>query len=177
MFNQLGISGVYEVSNFHAEDKRGCFVKTYHQELFREIEFNGQFAESYYSTSSQNVIRGMHFQTPPYDHQKLVYVTHGEILDIILDLRKTSPTYGKSASLRLKQYGSSVFIPKGCAHGFLTISQSATVVYNVSTVYEPKADQGILWNSFGFDWGLIEPIMSIRDSNFESFQNFKTQFD
>lgn len=118
----------------------------------------------------------MHFQAPPQDHEKLVYVTSGEILDVILDLRKQSAGYGRFITLRLSEYGSSVFIPKGCAHGFLALSDSATVVYNVTTVYDPKADQGIRWDSFGFDWPVTTPILSARDKGFIGFEQFQSPF-
>lgn len=175
-FESLEIGGVYLVHNFFTEDNRGSFVKTYHADAFKQIGLNEHFKESYYSTSKKNVLRGMHFQTPPYDHEKLVYVTEGSILDVILDLRLKSKTYGKHVSVQLNAFENSVFIPKGCAHGFLTLSQNATVVYNVTTVYNKDADAGILWNSFGMKWDVQNPILSNRDMSFEQFSNYKSPF-
>jgi dTDP-4-dehydrorhamnose 3,5-epimerase len=168
-FKELNIAGVYEIKNFTANDNRGVFVKTFHEDQFTSLVFNGKFAESYYSQSVQNVIRGMHFQLPSNEHKKLVYVTEGKILDVILDLRKSSSTFRKYISVELHQFWSSVLIPNGCARGFLTLSKTATVVNNVTKVYNPKSDSGILWNSFEFDWGINNPIMSDRDQVFDSF--------
>lgn len=168
-FKELSIKGLYLVSNFLARDERGMFVKTFHENKFHEIGFNDYFKESYYSQSFKNVIRGMHFQISPFDHEKLVYVTAGKILDVVLDLRTKSPTYGKYEIIELNEFKHSVFIPKGCAHGFLTLSDKATVVYNVSTVYTPEADKGVLWKSFGFSWPAEYPIVSQRDTSFPHF--------
>jgi dTDP-4-dehydrorhamnose 3,5-epimerase len=175
-FLKQEISGLYLVNNFLAKDERGLFVKTFHNQLFAQIGFNEAFVESYYSQSFKKVVRGMHFQVPPHDHEKLVYVTKGEILDVVLDLRKTSLTYGKFQCFTLKEFGQSVFIPKGCAHGFKSLTDDATVVYNVTTVYNNHADAGVLWNSFGCDWQLEEHVISARDSQFPAFTNFNSPF-
>src|SRR5215203_2613582 len=100
-FNTAAIEGVVTIDNFHSEDIRGLFVKTYHAEKFREAGVGEIFKESYYSRSIKNVIRGMHFQTPPHDHMKMVYVTQGEIIDVVLDLRRSSSTFGKSIAVNL----------------------------------------------------------------------------
>ncbi len=175
-FISLELPDVKLVENFFAEDKRGLFIKTYHADSFREAGFNDSFRESYYSESFKGVIRGMHFQAPPFDHDKLVYVTKGKILDVILDLRTDMSTYGHYISVELKEFGSSVLIPRGLAHGFITLSETATVVYNVTAEYNKQADQGIKWNSFGFEWPERNPIISDRDSSFEEFNNFKSPF-
>jgi dTDP-4-dehydrorhamnose 3,5-epimerase/CDP-3, 6-dideoxy-D-glycero-D-glycero-4-hexulose-5-epimerase len=175
-FENLGIEECYLVKNFVSHDIRGTFVKTFHEEEFRNAGLQTEFKESYYSLSKKNVIRGMHFQTPPSAHDKLVYVTYGSILDVVLDIRKDSATYGKSISVQLNALNDSIYIPKGCAHGFLTLSDEALVVYNVSSVYNPSADRGLLWNSFDFDWEITDPIISDRDSAFESFTAFNSPF-
>ncbi len=95
---------------------------------------------------------------------------------VILDLRIDSETFGEYAAIELAQFKNSVFIPRGCAHGFLTISSDATVIYNVSTVYNADADLGILWDSFGFDWPVINPILSERDQNFVPLKDFSSSF-
>jgi dTDP-4-dehydrorhamnose 3,5-epimerase len=175
-FITTDLPGVMLVENFSASDERGLFVKTFHAAALETWGLKCSFRESYYSKSLQNVIRGMHFQVPPHAHEKLVYVTSGEILDVILDLRREEETYGKWIALPLKEYGASVFIPKGCAHGFLALSDSATVVYNVTTEYYPQADQGIHWNSFGFDWPVTAPVLSARDQGFVLFDQFQSPF-
>ena len=170
-FIEQFIKGVFLVENFVAKDARGFFVKTISANKLESMGFKHSFRESYYSNSHKDVIRGMHFQTPPYDHDKLVYVTDGNILDVVLDIRKFSPTYGKHISFNLLSFGSSVLVPKGCAHGFLTLGETATVVYNVTSEYAPTADKGILWNSFGFNWGVKDPIISDRDKSFPGFND------
>ena len=172
----LGIEGCYLIENFVAQDSRGYFVKTFHEQSFLDKKLETEFRESYYSISKKGVIRGMHFQIPPHEHNKLVYVTQGEILDVILDIRKTSATYGKYISVKLNAHDYCIYIPKGCAHGFLTTSEEATVIYNVSTVYNPSADGGILWNSFGFEWDNNNPVISSRDKSFQSFKEFYSPF-
>jgi dTDP-4-dehydrorhamnose 3,5-epimerase len=176
MFRETKLPGVFLVDNFNAVDNRGVFVKTFHQQDFASHGLDKPFRESYYSKSVKNVVRGMHFQLPPFDHEKLVYVTEGEIVDVVLDLRTESPTFKQFVSLRLKAFGSSIFIPKGCAHGFLTLSDSATVIYNVTTVYNQSSDAGIFWNSFGFDWPVAIPILSIRDQSFPMLSEFRSPF-
>jgi dTDP-4-dehydrorhamnose 3,5-epimerase len=166
------LDGLYEIHNKVFEDHRGGFVKTFHEETFRENNLETNFKESFYSVSKKGVLRGMHFQKPPHDHVKLVYVTNGEILDVALDIRPNSESYGQCFSVNLsKSNAKSLYIPKGFAHGFLTLSESATVVYLTSTVHNPTADTGIHWNSFGFDWKITQPIISERDSNFIKLKN------
>lgn len=167
------LDGVFIIENFHAEDTRGSFTKTYQKNLFMENNLCSEFKESYYSVSQKNVIRGMHFQLPPHDHEKLVYVIRGKIIDVILDLRKNSKTYGKHISVELSEKNRySVYIPKGCAHGFKSLEDNSTTIYSVATVYSPESDSGIRWDSFGFDWGIDSAIMSEKDKNLTIFKTF-----
>uniref|UniRef100_UPI0035632619 dTDP-4-dehydrorhamnose 3,5-epimerase family protein n=1 Tax=Ilyobacter sp. TaxID=3100343 RepID=UPI0035632619 len=109
------LKGVFIIETFHAEDERGSFTKTYNKKFFKENKLCSKFKESYYSVSKKDVIRGMHFQLPPHDHEKLVYVIKGKIIDVILDLRKKSETYGKYISIELSEENRhSIYIPKGC---------------------------------------------------------------
>lgn len=165
-FKKTSIEGLFVCNNFVAEDQRGVFVKIFNSEDFKEIGCTENFKESYYSVSTKDVIRGMHFQIPPHDHFKLVTVISGNIIDVVVDLRKTSSSFGKYEVFQLSSNNQSVFIPKGCAHGFLTVSESATVLYYVSTTYNKKADSGILWNSIGYDWPVLNPVISERDMSF-----------
>ena len=133
--------------------------------------------ETYYNISNKNVIRGMHFQVPPYDHSKLIKCVRGEILDVILDIRKESSTYLKYDVISLNENDNkSIFLPKGIAHGFLSKKKNTIVLYHVSSVYNPNCDKGILWNSFGFDWPTNNPILSNRDQNLEHINEFKSPF-
>jgi dTDP-4-dehydrorhamnose 3,5-epimerase len=113
---------------------------------------------------------------PPHEHEKHVYCPHGVVMDVLLDLRNGS-SYGKVASAELSEgNGHIVFIPKGIAHGFLALTNEAIMLYKTSTVHAPQADCGIQWDSFGFDWGQSDPIVSTRDQQHISFANFKSPF-
>lgn len=164
--NETNLDGVFEIQNRKFEDYRGLFVKTFHYDLFEEAGLDTDFRESFYSVSKKNVLRGMHFQLEPHDHAKLVYVTAGEILDVAVDIRKDSQTYGQYFATKLsKENGKSFYMSKGFAHGFLTLSHSATVVYLTTSVYAPEYDSGLRWDSFGFNWpiDLNHVIVSTRD--------------
>jgi dTDP-4-dehydrorhamnose 3,5-epimerase len=175
-FNELEIKGVFLIDNFKASDERGNFVKTFHSNEFDEISMEVNFKESFYTYSKQNVIRGLHFQNPPFDHEKLVYVSSGSILDVILDIRKESATFGKAISVKIDAFGKSIFIPKGCAHGFCTPFNEAIVHYSVTSVHNQLSDTGIHWQSIPFDWPVIDPIISERDNNFIQLKDFITPF-
>ena len=171
------LPGCFQVQPHILDDKRGRFVKVFHQEEFRKLGLETKFKEEYYSHSRQGVIRGMHFQTPPSDHIKLVYCVRGEVLDVVLDLRKGSPTYGIADSFVLSaKQGNYLYIPKGLAHGFFATSKVATLVYKVSTVYDQQYDTGVLWNSFDFDWPASAPVISVRDAGFKPLSEFESPF-
>ncbi|WP_045213319.1 dTDP-4-dehydrorhamnose 3,5-epimerase [Desulfonatronovibrio magnus] len=165
------LQGVYEIQCRNFQDQRGLFIKTFHADTFAAHGLDTDFKESFYSVSKKNVLRGMHFQKPPHDHAKLVYVTDGEILDVALDIRKDSPSFGRYFSTTLLDINAkSLYMAKGFAHGFLTLSETATVVYLTTTVHAPEHDIGVRWDSFGFDWGLIKPVVSQRDNSFKKFK-------
>lgn len=165
------LPGVFEIESFLHSDSRGRFVKTFNSEIFKEKKLNSDFKESFYSVSQKNVIRGMHFQTPPFDHEKLVYVLSGEIVDVVVDVRKESPTYGQYIALDLSEDNcKSIYIGKGFAHGFLTKSKTAIVHYMTTSVYSKYHDSGIKWNSFGYEWDVSNPIVSDRDVQFDSLR-------
>ncbi|MDY6786429.1 MAG: dTDP-4-dehydrorhamnose 3,5-epimerase [Cyanobacteriota bacterium] len=171
------IPGCYQIFPAIRRDTRGKFVKVFHQEMFERENLNFNLAEEYYSVSERNVLRGLHFQIPPRDHTKLVYCLVGEILDAVVDLRLNSPTYGKWQLFELSAERANIlYLPPGLAHGFYVTSQQAIMVYNVSTVYAPECDSGILWNSVGIPWKCNEPIVSERDRQFVPFSEFKSPF-
>ncbi len=176
-WRELGLPGVFEIIHRKFIDDRGTFLKTFNYDVFNEKNLECDFKEMFYSFSHRNVLRGMHFQTPPHDHAKLVHCLKGQILDVILDLRKNLPTYGKCVSASLSaENGNSIYIPRGLAHGFLSLEDDSLVHYSVTTTHSPAQDQGILWDSFGFDWGLKNPILSSRDQGFAKFRDFSSPF-
>lgn len=173
-FYETEIEGAKLIKCNIFKDARGVFCKTFNKDIFESARIHTEIQESYYSISKKDVIRGMHFQIPPYDHDKIVYVTNGKILDVVLDIRKSSPTYKKYISVELTDdNGLMLFIPKGCAHGFRALEDNTMVVYNVSTVYSSEHDCGVKYDSFGMDWGIKNPIISERDMSFQSIDEMK----
>ena len=171
--NSTKLEGVFIIDNFNATDERGSFIKTFNSNTFKENGLVFEIRESYYSVSNKNVIRGMHFQLPPNDHEKLVYVTKGSIIDVVLDLRKNSKTYKQHISINLsKDNNKSIFIPRGLAHGFKSLECGTITVYNVSSGYNSESDNGVKFDSFGFDWKVNNFIMSVRDKSFQSLDLF-----
>lgn len=170
------IEGVFIIENFKFYDDRGGFIKIFNDGIFNKYNIKFNIKEIYYSISQKNVIRGMHFQLPPFEHAKLIYITSGEILDVILDIRKGSKTFGKTVSIKLIEHKNAIFIPVGCAHGFKSLKDNSVVVYNQTSCYSQEHDSGILWNSFGFDWQLDNPIISERDKMFVNFNDFNSPF-
>lgn len=160
--------GVFEIDNFVQKDERGSFVKTFNSDAFKKEGFDFEFKESFYSVSQKNVIRGMHFQVPPFDHEKLVYVVAGEVIDVVVDVRKNSPAFGQYLVVNLSAGNcKSLLIGKGFAHGFLTITDKAVMHYSTTSVYSKDHDRGIKWDCFGYDWPVSKPIVSDRDQNFD----------
>lgn len=180
MFEMIATSipGCVEIRPHVHEDDRGRFVKVWHRHVFADAGLNTEYAEEYYSASRQGVIRGLHFQSPPMDHVKLVYCVAGRAQDAVLDLRLGSPTYGCHALIELSaQTGNMVYIPEGLAHGFCALSETATLVYKVSSVHSPEHDCGVLWNSAGIPWSVTDPILSERDRAHPPFGAFLSPFN
>ncbi|HEX4139176.1 MAG TPA: dTDP-4-dehydrorhamnose 3,5-epimerase [Candidatus Methylacidiphilales bacterium] len=171
------LPGVFVLAPAVFGDLRGNFVKTYHKPEFSQLGIDYEVAEEFYSTSAKNVIRGMHFQTPPHDAVKLIYCIHGSVLDVLVDLRQSSPTFGQFRSIELSHKNSLiVMIPSGFGHGFLALENDTVMVYKASFVYAPDHDTGIRWDSFGFDWGVKDPIVSARDRALPSFAGWRSPF-
>lgn len=159
------------------EDSRGRFIKTYNSDFFQANGLNLNIHETYYSISNKGVIRGMHFQTPPHDHIKIVYVPNGKIKDVVLDIRENSPTYGHYFTIELSaENGKILIIPKGLAHGFKSLENNTNVTYMQTSCYAPDNDCGIHYNSFGFDWKISNPQLSDRDLSFPPLNTFSSPF-
>ncbi|HOP41027.1 MAG TPA: dTDP-4-dehydrorhamnose 3,5-epimerase [Geobacteraceae bacterium] len=171
------IPGCREIFPCILRDQRGAFVKTFHDEVFHSNGLATDWREEYYSVSRHGVLRGLHFQLPPHDHEKLVYCTAGSVIDAVVDLRKGSPTYGRHLIVKLSaDQGNMLYIPRGLAHGFYVTDESATMLYKVSSVYSPEYDSGILWNSAGIPWPDDNPDISTRDAGFSSLDRFLSPF-
>ena len=172
------ISDLYTIKLNQTIDLRGFFVKTIHKETFENTPFlDSNFTESFYSKSHKNVIRGMHFQIPPDDHCKLVYLISGSILDVILDIRKDSKTYGKYFTIIITDENPmAIYIGKGLAHGFRSLEDNSIVEYHTTTSHSKVNETGLRYNSFGFDWEVENPIISERDLSFIKFSDYTSQF-
>lgn len=158
-------------------DDRGEFHKTIHRPTFDTLSLKSDFVEQFYTKSGKDVVRGMHFQRPPHDHTKLIYCTEGRALDVLLDLRKGSPMFGKCVEVELNGGdGLSIYISEGVAHGFRSLEDNTTIVYSVTSVHETSADEGILWNSIPYDWKIKNPRLSARDQKLPPLTGFKTPF-
>jgi dTDP-4-dehydrorhamnose 3,5-epimerase len=172
----LGLPGAFELRPRVHEDARGRFVKTYHETWFRDLGLRTDWREEYSSSSAAGVLRGLHFQAPPAHHAKLVSCILGEVLDVVLDLR-AGPGYGRVVSRALSAARPTLlYLPEGLAHGFLALTEGATLHYKVTSVHAPERDQGLLWSSIPFDWPVQAPLLSPRDAAFPPFPAFATPF-
>jgi len=177
--SELKLKGVllFEIDIF--QDNRGSFSEVYNELSFSKyIPQDINFIQDNESFSNYGVLRGLHFQKPPFQQSKLIRVSHGEIQDVVVDLRKGSSTFGQYISIILsKKNKKQLFIPKGFAHGFLTLSKSAIINYKVDNYYSSKHDSGILFNDLKLriDWKLNESdiIVSEKDMNLSPFEKNK----
>ena len=156
------------------EDSRGSFMESYRSEWFTGVKF----IQDNEAVSKKGVVRGLHFQRPPFAQTKLIRVIEGEILDVIVDLRKTSETFGKVFTVKLSaENKTQLLVPKGFAHGYATLSDSATVLYKVDQYYNKSYDTGIhpLSEVLPIDWG-VSTILSEKDQNLPDYSDFKSPF-
>ena len=153
------------------------FYESYNK---NNLDINIVFIQDNESKSYKGVIRGLHFQAPPFEQAKLVRCVSGKIFDVAVDLRKNSKTYGKFFAVELSsENNKQLFIPKGFAHGFQVLSETASVNYKVDNFYNPKSDSGIIWNDkdLSIDWNLdLKPNLSVKDLKLISFKELKSPF-
>lgn len=178
---QTSIEGLVVIEPEIFYDSRGYFFESYNQNLFIKKLGDFKFVQDNESKSSKGVLRGFHFQKPPFEQAKLVRCVEGEVLDVALDLRKNSSTYGKHEKVILsgdnkKQF----FIPRGFAHAFLVLSETAIFSYKVDNIYAPQSDSGIIWNdpSLLINWGIDDSklIISEKDKSLGVLKNFESPF-
>lgn len=177
-FNTTELSWVLEIELPRFSDNRGSFTRVFAAPIFeKEIGYTPIFRETFYSISQKDVIRGMHFQIPPSDQDKFVYVISGTIDDVVLDIRKDSPTYGQFIVRELSfENKKALFIPKWLAHGFLSKTENSIVAYMVSESWSPACDIGIRYDSFWYEWNTKTPIISEKDMNQILFSEFNSPF-
>ncbi len=161
-------------------DPRGYFFESYNKELFLSKGIDQNFVQDNESKSMKGVLRGLHFQKPPFAQGKLVRVLKGAVLDVAVDLRKSSSTYGHWESIELTEDNKFMYwIPPGFAHGFLTLEDNTVFFYKCTNVYNKSSEGSILWNDLDLkiDWGLgFEPILSDKDKIAPNFKDFCSPF-
>ena len=169
---------LFEPRIFHED--RGFFFESYNEEKYSAlIGAEVHFVQDNISTSKKGVLRGLHFQTPPFAQGKLVSVIKGKVLDVAVDIRKGSPTYGKYQVIELSAENKLQFwIPAGFAHGFVSLEEDTIFSYKCSNYYSPAHERTLLWNDIdlGIEWGINDPIVSEKDKIGEVFSNFISPF-
>lgn len=179
-FTKTEIDGVYIIEPKVFGDNRGYFMETYNENVFKANGLDYTFVQDNQSKSKKGVLRGLHFQKT-HPQAKLVRVLEGEVLDVAVDLRKGSMTYGKWVGVVLSEENKKMFmIPRGFAHGFVVLSDTATFAYKCDEFYHPEDEGGIAWNDpdVGIDWQYEgDPLLSEKDKKHPTLKESKTEFD
>tara|TARA_B110000027_G_scaffold127708_1_gene147323 strand:+ start:52 stop:600 length:549 start_codon:yes stop_codon:yes gene_type:complete len=180
-FIKTKISDVYIIEPIVFGDNRGYFLESYNQKKLEEVVGKTSFIQDNESKSSKGVLRGLHFQKPPFEQAKLVRCVEGEVLDVAVDIRKNSKTYGQHTAVLLSGDNKrQLFVPRGFAHGFLVLSDTATFAYKVDNTYAPEFDAGIRWNDkeLNIQWGMevSEVKISVKDDELPFLSEFETPF-
>jgi dTDP-4-dehydrorhamnose 3,5-epimerase len=154
------------------QDPRGLFCETFHAERYAEAGITERFVQDNYSRSIRGTLRGLHYQEP-HAQGKLVMAVDGSVYDVVVDIRRGSPTFGKWQGIELSSDGfRQLYVPPGCAHGFCVISERAAFLYKCTDFYSPKDERGIIWNdpTLAVSWPVSAPILSAKDQAFPTFQ-------
>ncbi len=155
-------------------DSRGSFAETYKKDDFEGAGIRGEFVQDNHSKSGYGVLRGLHFQTNPYAQAKIVRCIRGVVYDVAVDLRKQSPTFGKYIAVILSEYNHhQLYVPKGYAHGFLVLSDTAEVIYKVDNIYAPESERGLIWNDpyVGISWPVDDPVLVQKDESWPTLSS------
>lgn len=173
------INGLLIIKPKVFEDDRGYFFESYNKNVFSNLGINVNFVQDNQSLSGKNVLRGLHFQNTPFAQAKLVRVIKGSVLDVAVDIRKNSPTYGKHLSIELTEKNKTMFyIPEGFAHGFLTLEDETIFSYKCTNFYNKDSEGCILWNDpiLNINWNVHHPIISDKDKVGTLFKDFNSNF-
>jgi dTDP-4-dehydrorhamnose 3,5-epimerase len=177
---ETGLPGLVLLEPKVFRDGRGFFLETYSEAAFDALGIRARFVQDNHAYSAKaGVLRGLHFQLPPFAQAKLVWVTRGSVVDVAVDLRRDSPTYGQSYNVELSAENMlRLFLPKGFAHGYATLTPDVEFQYKVDAPYAPKADAGILWNDpdLGIAWPVAEPELSDKDRRLPRLKDFDSPF-
>lgn len=170
------IAGCRTLNHSFHRDERGTFLKVLSALNLEQIENEFVARELFWTKSVRGVIRGMHIQTPPHATTKLVWASEGSIRDVVLDLRLDSETFGACLVTELTSESGGLLVPRGCAHGFEVLSDTAIINYAQDKDHVPSNDTGVAWDSFGFDWITTDPILSDRDRALAHISDFRSPF-
>ncbi|UTW62753.1 dTDP-4-dehydrorhamnose 3,5-epimerase [bacterium SCSIO 12741] len=161
-------------------DHRGHFYEPYNKDTFHKLGITAEFVQDNQSLSTQKgVLRGLHFQNPPYAQGKLVRVLQGAVIDVAVDIRKGSATYGQHFAAELNEENKLLmYVPPGYAHGFVTLAETTLFNYKCTNYYHPESEDGIAWDDpdLGIDWGIDSPILSAKDTQNQAFKDFNSLF-
>lgn len=177
-FTPLSIPGLVLIEPQVFGDNRGFFMETYNKKEFTDNGITVDFVQDNHSRSAQGVLRGLHFQKPPFAQAKLVRVTNGEVLDVAVDLRPDSPTFGKYDTAHLTAENKNMFfIPAGFAHGFYTLSETADFQYKCSNFYNKESEGGIIWNDpdINVAWLAANPLLAEKDKIWPKLKDIEAE--
>lgn len=176
ILRELSIRGVFEITLDPRYDERGFFMRTYDEMILRNWGLNVTWVQENHSHSTKKgTIRGLHFQKAPFDETKMIRCIRGRILDVIVDIRKSSDTLGQWLSIELSEENKkTIIIPKGFAHGFCTLIDDCEILYKVDNVYSPENESGLIWNDpdLKIDWPVDVPIISEKDKKNLTFKQY-----
>tara|TARA_B100000401_G_C52802286_1_gene719198 strand:- start:1752 stop:2297 length:546 start_codon:yes stop_codon:yes gene_type:complete len=174
------LKGLFIIEPTVFKDDRGYFFESFNSKLFKDrTGYSNNFVQDNESKSQKNVLRGLHFQNPPFAQGKLVRVIKGSVLDVAVDIRNDSPTYGEHIKLVLSEQNKTMmYIPEGFAHGFLTLENDTIFSYKCTNYYNKSSEDCILWNdlTLAIDWQIDKPILSEKDQLGKNFSSFVTKF-
>jgi len=172
----LPLKDAFIIRPLRFDDERGIFFKLYTKEILARFGVSPFFNEEYLSISKKNVLRGLHFQKGEFSQAKLVRCTRGEVYDVIVDLRKSSPTFLKWHGVTLsEENGISLYVPRGFAHSFLALQDNSAVFYKADNNYNPESESGIIWNdpNLNIDWNITNPILSDKDKSWKTIKEIE----
>ena len=177
--NRFALPGLIEFVPRQFGDERGLFFESFSARRMAEAGADAQWVQDNQSGSAKGVLRGLHFQRPPHAQAKLVRVAQGRALDVVVDLRRDSPTYGQHQKVELSaERANMLFVPVGFAHGFLSLADDTLFLYKCSDYYAPETEGGLRWDDpqLNIDWGYDNPLVSPKDEVLPGFANFDSPF-
>ncbi len=178
-YKEANIPGVYELFPPVFKDNRGSITKIYHKDSFESLKLPCDFGETLVTkNNNKGIVRGFHFQYPPYAQEKLIHCISGSIKNVVLDIRKGSPTYLQTEIFELSEDKPNVlYLPKGIANAYLICRDNTVIIYNLTSKYMPDYDGGIRWDSVGADFGVGDYVVSEKDLRLPILGDFDSPFD